>query len=162
MKRKRGLLFRLTGAVRSALIRVYIHGALIHRASANACSGICRKLIRFSIDIKALPLVWMDESTAHVKGLLRHSSKGITYEPHFIGRAQATKIVYLSEIYYYVFEKARVSVISSSVILNDKQVIIERVIGPDQSKFDFSSGHIIAHGGDTAVIRFDKSEGIRF
>ncbi|MEO6307307.1 MAG: glycosyltransferase family 61 protein [Nitrospiraceae bacterium] len=103
----------------------------------------------------------MDESTAQEKGLLRRGSEGITYGPHYIGRVQSTERICLPNIHYYVFERARVSVTSSSVILNDKQVVIERAIGPDQDKYDFAGGHIIAHGCDTSVVRLRKTEDIK-
>ena len=51
---------------------------------------------------------------------------------------------------------------SSSVILNDKQVIIDRVMGPDQKIYNFSAGHILMHEENTAVVRLlRKSENIQ-
>lgn len=158
MKRKGGLLFWAKNTLLRVLIRAYFHGALIHRASANAFFGLCRRLAHSPIDIWALPLVWMDESATHKKGLLRHGSKSVTYGPHYVGREQATENICLPDIHYYLFEKARVSAASSSVILNDKQVIIDRAIGPDQNQYDYAGGQIIAHGGDTAIVRLGKSE----
>lgn len=64
-------------------------------------------------------------------------------------------------MHYYVFERARVSAISSSVILNDEQVIIDRVMGPDQKSYNFSAGHILMHGENTAVVRLRKPEKIQ-
>lgn len=173
MKHKGGILLWVKGTLLWAMIRTlrrvliraliwaYFHGALIHRASANALFGLCRRLAHSSIDFLALPLVWMDESTAQEKGLLRHGTKGITFGPHYIGRAQSTESICLPDIHYFMFERARVSATSSSVILNDKQVIIDRAIGPDQIKYDYAGGQIIAHGGDTAVVRLGKSEAIK-
>jgi capsular polysaccharide biosynthesis protein len=103
----------------------------------------------------------MDESKSYEMGLLRHGTKGIACGPHYIGRAQSTESICLPDIHYYGFEMARVSATSSSVILNDKQVIIDRAIGPDQNKYNYAGGHIIAHGGDTAVVRLGKSEVIK-
>lgn len=161
MKRKSWLLLWATNTLLSALIRAYIHGAFIHRASANAFFSLCRRFVLSTIDIWALPLVWMDESTPHEKGLLRRGSKGITYGPHYIDRVQSTESVSLPNIHYYVFERARVSVTSSSIILNDKQVVIDRAIGPDQNKYDYSGSHILRHDGKTAVVSLDKSENIK-
>lgn len=162
MKHKGGLLHRVNGtllwALRRSLIWAYIRGALIHRESANALFSLCRRLAHSSIGIWALPFTWMDESATQEKGLLRRGSKCITYGPHFIGRMQSAENVCLPDIHYYMFENARVSVTSSSVILNDKQVIIDRAIGPDQIKYDYAGGQIIAHGGDTAIVRLGKSE----
>lgn len=157
MKHKGGLLSR----AKNTLLTTFIHGALIHKESANAFFSLCRWRSNSRINIKALPLVWMDESSANEKGLLRHGTMATIYGPHYIGRAQSTDRVCLPEIHYYLFACARVYVSSSSVILNDKQVIIERAVGSDQSKYDYAYGHIMAHGGDTAVIRFGKSEEIK-
>lgn len=157
MKRKGGLLFW----VKSTLLTTFIHGALMHRASANAFFSLSRWKSNSRVNIKALPLVWMDESKSHEKGLLRRGSQGITYGPHYIGRVQTAESVCLPDIHYYVFETARISATSSSVILNDKQVIMDRAIGPDQNKYDCAGGHIIAHGGDTAVVRLGKTEAIK-
>jgi len=159
MKHRNGLLFWVKDTLLAALIKAYIHGALIHRERANAFLRLLNRLIHSPIEICALPLVWMDEATPE-KGLLRHGSMGVTYRPHYIGLVQSTECVRLPDIHYYVFERARVSVTSSSVILNDKQVIIDRAIGPDQSKYDYAGGHIVAHGGDTAVVRLGKPENI--
>lgn len=152
-----------TASLRAKIIilQVVIHISLINRASANAIFSICRLVSNFRLNYRAYPLVWMDESNTHEGGLLRHGSKSITYGPHFIHQAQSTENVCLPDIHFYVFEKARVCATSSSVILNDKQVIIERAIGPDQSKYDFAGGHIIAHSGDTAVVHLGKQENIR-
>lgn len=134
--------------------------AYIHRGSANAFIGLCRKLSRTPINYWALPLVWMDEPSVHEKGLLRKGSMGFSYGPHYIGQVQSTVSVSQPDIYYFVFERARVSVTSSTVILNDKQVVIERAVGTDQTKSDYAGSHIVAHDGDTAVVRLDNSQHI--
>ena len=144
-----------------ALLTTFVRSAFVHTASANVFFSLCRWKSNSRVNMKALPLVWMDESTAQEKGLLRRGSEGITYGPHYIGRVQSTERICLPNIHYYVFERARVSVTSSSVILNDKQVIIDRAIGPDQDKYDFAGGHIIAHGCDTSVVRLRKTEDIK-
>jgi len=153
--------------IRHYLIIAFIHCGLIHRTSANAFFNTLFSLLRFmsnsliDVNMMALPLVWMDKSKSHKKDLLRHSSKGISYGPHYIGRMQSTENIFLPNIHYYIFKRARISVTSSSVILNDKQAIIDRAIGIDQTKYNFSSGHIIAHNRDTAVVRLNKAEGIK-
>lgn len=161
MRPKKGLLFWAKDHLLKIMIGAYIACALFHRASANAVFSLCRRLASSPIDIWALPLVWMDELTNYEKGLLRRGSQGIAYGPHHIGRAQSTENVCLPDINYYVFKRARVCVTSSSVILNDKQVIIERAIGPDQDKYDYAGSHILRLGGNTAVVRFGKSVDIK-
>jgi len=114
------------------LLRAFCYCGLIHRASANAVFNALFRLLRWAsnsfidIDVKALPLDWMDESKSYERGLLRHGSKGIAHGPHYVGRAQSTASVCLPDIRYYAFERARVSATSSSVILDDRQVIVDR------------------------------------
>lgn len=146
---------------RNALMTTLVRSPFVHAASANAFFSLCRWKSNSRFDIKVVPLVWMDESTVQEKRLLRPGSEGIAYGPHYLGCAQSTEKVSLPNIHYYVFEKARVSAASSSVILNEKQVIIDRAIGPDQNAYDFSGGHILAHGRDTSVIRLRKTEAIK-
>lgn len=154
---RRALIRTLTGT----LVRAYIHTALIYGASANAFFGLCFRLIHTPINICALPLVWMDKSKSHEKGLLRQGSKGITYGPHYIGQVQSAESVSLPDIHYYVYEKARVSATSSSVIINDKQVIIDGAIGPDQNKYDYAGSHILRHSEKIAIVPLGKSEVIK-
>jgi len=160
MKRKRGLFFWIKDKLLSVLIKALIQVAYIHRAGANVFFSLGSKLTTTPIDILALPLVWMDQSKFHEKDTLRRGANGIAYGPHFIGQEQSTESVCLPDIHYYIFEKARVSTTSSSVILNDKQVIIDRAIGPDHNKYNFTSGHIIGHSNETAVVSLGKQEDI--
>lgn len=63
MKRNSGLLFLVKSTLLRLVIKAYIQGALIHRASANALFSVCRWGINSPIDIVAIPLIgWMDES----------------------------------------------------------------------------------------------------
>jgi capsular polysaccharide biosynthesis protein len=160
MKRMGRLLIRLKNKLLKILLKACAQVALMDRRTGNAFLGLYCGLAHSLIDFRALPLVWMDGQTAYLGGLLRHGAQGIACSPHSIGGVQSTESVRLPDIHYYVFEKARVSAISSSVVLNDEQVIIDRAIGPDQDKYDYAGGHVVVHGGDTAVVRLGESVGI--
>lgn len=151
----------MLSGLKSALRTTLIRSAFDHTASANALFSLCRWNSNSRLNIKILPLAWMDEVTAQEKSLLRLGSEGIAYAPHYIGRVQSKERICLPDIYCYVFERARVSAASSSVILDEKQVIIDRAIGPNQPKYDFSVGHILAQSCDTSVVRLRKAEGIK-
>ena len=146
---------------KNALVTTFVRSPFIHTASANAFFSLWRWKSNSRLNMKILPLVWMDESTAQEKGMLRRGSEGIAYGPHYIGCAQSTERVCLPNVHYYVFERARVSAASSSVILNDKQVVIDRAIGPDQNQYDYAGGHILAHGCDTSLVRLRETEDIK-
>jgi len=151
----------LLSGPKNALVTTFIRSAFIHPASANAFFSFCRWKSNSRLNIKVLPLVWMDESSSREKGLLRRSSEGVAYGPHYIGCVQSTERIYLPDIHYYVFKRAHVSAASSSVILNEKQVVLDRAFGPDQNKYDFAVGHILAHDWDTSVVRLRKTEDIK-
>jgi capsular polysaccharide biosynthesis protein len=144
----RAMLLRVKIALITALIQRNVIGI--------AFFNLCRLMSNSRIDIRALRLVWMDETVAHENGLLRRGVEGTTYAPHYLGGVQTTESVYLPEIRYFMFERARVSATSSSVILNDEQVIIDGVMGPDQKSYNFAAGHILMHGENTAVVRLRK------
>lgn len=140
---------------------MFIRGALAHRASANAIFKLCSWKGDSRINVKAIPLVWMNQATAHAtEGLLRQGSQGIAFGPNYIDGLQSTESVRLPDIRFHVFRKARVSATSSSVVLHERQVIIDRAIGPDQDKYNYAAGHIIAHSGDAAIVRLGKSKDI--
>ncbi len=149
------------------LVTAAVHSGLIHRKISNVFFNSIFTFLhwlsnaRIDINMMALPLIWMDKSNSHQKGGLSNSRNGTAYGPRHIGRAQSTETVRLPAVHYFLFENARISVNSSSVILSDNQVIIERAMGPDQSEYDFSSGHIIAHSKHTAIVRLGIVEKIR-
>lgn len=111
---------------------------------------------------KVLPLIWLDKATDDEKGQLRPGHGGMAYGPRFVGGVPEAVPVSLPDINYYLFKKVRVSALSSSVIIEEKKIVIERAIGPDQLSYNFSAGHIRSHNQSTAVVnRCKKSEKIQ-
>lgn len=126
----------------------------------NAADKIYESL-HFLLFCKVLPLIWLDKATDYEKGLLRSAHSGMAYGPRFVGGVQEAVPVSLPDINYYLFKKVRVSALSSSVIINEKKIVIERAIGPDQSNYNFSAGHIRSHSQNTAAVnRSKKNENI--
>ncbi|MDX2479905.1 MAG: glycosyltransferase family 61 protein [Desulfuromusa sp.] len=133
----------------------------VNDCKSSLCFGrLCRWLFEKYTNRKVLPLIWMDAIEGHEKGILRCGKKNNSYGPHFVGGNQETSEVHLPDVNYHVFKKARISVLSSSVILNDDLVIIERANGPDQDNFNYSSGHILKNGIDSAVVRLGNYKSI--
>lgn len=115
------------------------------------------EFLHFLITTKRLPLTWMDEVVACSKGLLRRGQTCAAHGPCFLGGVQRTAEVSIPDVYYYVFNNARITVNSSSVIINESHAIVERVNGGDQSIFDYSSGHIFRHTKTSARVKKQKS-----
>lgn len=108
---------------------------------------------------KELPLIWLDKAKDYEKGLLRRGQGGMAYGPRYVGGVQEAVPVSLPDINFYLFNKVRVSALSSSVIIDEKKIVIERAIGPEQLSYNFSSGHIRSHNQNTAVVhRCKKNE----
>jgi len=100
-----------------------------------------------------LPLVWMDQSKADDKGCLRKGKNAFSHGPRYAdGRAQTITRIVEPDVYYRLFRNARVSALSSSVVLDDKQVVVERV-GNETHAFDYATGPLMMHGPGFAVIR---------
>lgn len=106
---------------------------------------------------KSLPLTWMDEVVECSKGLLRRGQRSVAHGPCFLSGVQRTAEVRIPDVYFYVFNNARITVNSSSVVINESHAIVERVHGGDQSIFDYSSGQIFRHSHTSARVRKQKS-----
>ena len=126
----------------------------------NFFSGLCSWMLRSYSNLKILHLAWMDEFEGHEKELLRRGKKNNSYGPHFVSKNQEISEVHLPDINYHVFKSGRISVLSSSVILNDELALVERATGSDHDNFSYSTGHILKHGIDSAVVRLGDFKSI--
>ena len=103
---------------------------------------------------KVIPIEWMDNEKESERRLLQRGGESLSWGPHYIdGSDQSTVKIILHDIYYRRFNKAIISACSSSVVLSEKKVLIERVGSGDQSKFSYAAGHIICHGKTNALVR---------
>lgn len=139
------------------MVLVYIPVALVHRASGNAIFRFCEWLLSSTVFFRALPVTWMDESTVGSGGLLRKGEAGMAYGPRYLDRGHSKERIELPELRFCVFERARVSTMSSSVVLGDARIIIERALGPDRENYRYSGAHILAHDARTAVVQLRNS-----
>ena len=100
--------------------------------------------------IKLLPVEWLDENETDLQKTLEPEEYGNSYGP-FINGSQTMEKVLLPAIKLYCFENACISATSSS-ILTDNKIIIERVEGIDVQRCNFASGHIFMHGQKSALV----------
>jgi capsular polysaccharide biosynthesis protein len=113
-------------------------------------------LNKFYDKIMLLPLEWLDENkTGFIKTLLPEIL-GFSYGP-FIHGFSRLKQVLIPAVNLYIFKNARISATSSSILLNYK-IIIERLEGVDPQKCCFVSGHVIMHGNNIALVNKRKTE----
>jgi hypothetical protein len=107
-----------------------------------------------------LPLVWMDQSKADEQGCLRKGKEAFSYGPRYAnGRKQAIARIAEPAVHYRLFRNARVSALSSSVVLDNEQVLVER-IGNETRAFDYSTDRLMMHGPDFAVILNNATESL--
>lgn len=67
-------------------VKITLIAALNQRnAIGIALFNLCRLVSNSRIDIRVMPLVWMDKSVAREIGLLCRGVKGTTYAPHYLG-----------------------------------------------------------------------------
>jgi hypothetical protein len=100
--------------------------------------------------IRLLPVEWLDENETDLQKTLEPEEYGKSYGP-FINGSQTMEKVLLPAIKLYCFENARISATSSS-ILTESKIIIERVKGVDVQRCNFASGHIFMHGQKSALV----------
>lgn len=101
---------------------------------------------------------WMDRYSSPYEGVLRDAYDGYAYSPWFVDKKKPNPInTNLPELKYRHFKKAKVSVVSSSVLLADESLAIERVGRYEQHGFDYSAGHILMHNGNYAIVQDETS-----
>lgn len=107
-----------------------------------------------------LPMKWLDTTTSRNSILLKNSEKGHSYCPKSIKGEITIKEVSFPNINYYKFRNSRINSNSSSVIIDDGIVFIERINSSDQDKFNYSSGQIRNHGLSSAIVQLGDAEHI--
>jgi capsular polysaccharide biosynthesis protein len=111
--------------------------------------GLVKKSYRHN---KLLPIAWLDENRTNFKITLDSQKRGYSYGPGVSGGIQRVEQVRLPAVNLYYFENARISVLSSSILLDNK-IIIERVEGVDVIRCDYSSGHVLIHNTQNALVQ---------
>lgn len=86
-------------------------------------------------------------------GLLKKGYQGFSYGPLDVGEFHQ-KIVSINhpDLHYRLFSMVKVSSLSSSVVVNNSLVLVEGVPG-HQTDYDYSSGHLIMHGEESAIVK---------
>lgn len=115
--------------------------------------GLVKESYRqFYRQLRLMPVEWLGENNSKGKKPLEQTELSYSFGPQNISGTQCVEEVQLPAVNLYYFENARVSVLSSSILLNNK-IIIERVEGIDVIRCDYSSGHVIMHDKESALVR---------
>lgn len=109
---------------------------------------------------KILPLSWMDQAATYDQGLLKKGESIVSTGPYYVNQGATQKEINAPDIFYRAFKNARVSAISSSIILNDQTCLIEQFIDIDQGDFDLSGGQLVMHGKKTALVKLGTAKHI--
>lgn len=108
--------------------------------------------------LELIPLVWMDQSNAESKGILQKGGEFFSHGPYFVkGDKQTVVKARTPDLYYRVFRNGRISAVSSSIVLNDEEILVERV-GNETKAFDYAAGHILMHGPSSAIVRIGGAD----
>ena len=115
--------------------------------------GLVKESYRqFYRQLRLMPVEWLDENNNEVKKTLEQAELSYSFGPQDISGTQWVEQVQLPAVNLYYFENARISILSSSILLYNK-IIIERVKGIDVMRCDYSSGHVISHDKESALVR---------
>ena len=122
--------------------------------------NIASSVTKSTRTLKELTVEWLDEKKEEVIMTLASEETGNSYSPKDIGGAQRVAHVQLPAVNLYHFENARISVLSSSILLDNK-IIIERVAGLEVKRCDYSAGHVRKHSQKSqksALVRILQTE----
>lgn len=133
-------------------LRMILRLALQRKPFAKALLGLYQSISSAGKDFRVLPVIWLDGLTTEKNALLRSGTPSLSFSPHFIGRAQLSEKVNLPDVCYHIFTNSKISPVSSSVIVDDKKIVIERAAVPDQNMHNYAGGHLRLHDGSHAVI----------
>lgn len=114
---------------------------------------IIKKFLYLFIFYKKIQIVWMDEAKDYELAVLSYGQTGIASNPIFYRRVNNIIEIALPNVIVCVFRNARISLVSSSVVMDENKIIIERILAPDQKIVNYSSGHIVDHSQEFAYVK---------
>jgi capsular polysaccharide biosynthesis protein len=95
------------------------------------------------------PVEWLDENKDNLRMTLESEKPTYSYGP--LKGSQRIEPVLIPSVNLYYFENARVCSTSSSILLDNK-IIIERVKGVDVERCDFTADYIYMHDQKMAMV----------
>lgn len=114
-------------------------------AAANTLAGLPRT------GVSRMPVDWLDTSTRAHRSVLADAESGVSWGPR-IGGVQPRVAVSLPAIELHEFANATVCATSSAVLLDDR-LVIERVPGIDPARGNYAGGFVVGHGRDSALVK---------
>jgi capsular polysaccharide biosynthesis protein len=111
-------------------------------------------------EFKILPLTWFDDEDRNAKKILREGIESCIYPPNFLGRCRTLESIITPSVYYAQYKNARVQITSSSVVVNDQKIVIERAEVIDREMHDYAQAHVLLHDQRNAVICLQNYENI--
>jgi len=136
------------------LIQYFVHRDRELSARLAALYGIASKPYR---RLMLLPIEWLDHKNTEIIKTLDSEEAGYSYGPKDIDGAQGIEQVQLPAVNFYYFENVRISVLSSSILL-DNSIVIERVNNVEVKRCNYRAGHLFMHGQKLALARNQQIE----
>jgi capsular polysaccharide biosynthesis protein len=119
------------------------------RLASPMASLLGRSHTRFR-GLRRVTMCWLDEDVRHRRMCLEPTQPSISFGPTIGGMCRQQPVI-LPNVHLYQFDDAVVSA-SSSSILCDGRLIVERVDGVDSHRCDFSADHLVMHGQGSAYV----------
>lgn len=113
------------------------------------------------VNVRLLPLRWLDEANAFKVHVFRPAMAGSVQGPRFTDRHTPAKAITLPEVALYHFRQAQVCSVSRAVVLASDEVVIERVPTAPATNADYAAAHLLHHGSKLALMRAGPAEPIQ-
>lgn len=108
--------------------------------------------------LKLLPLDSITRCKPLEQGVLMPSYKGYSHGPKcFLSAQQEISEIQHPDLHFRIFQNARVSAHSSSVVLGDKKLFLE-TLPESKVDIDYRAGHVFMHGVRAALVKVGKAE----
>lgn len=98
-------------------------------------------------------IVWLDQMEECKIKVFRQAKLGKVYGPDFCQKNTTIKPITIPEVALYRLLHGKISSINRSVIIDDEQVVIERVVTASLDNCDYSGGHLVRHGKKRSIVK---------
>ena len=105
-------------------------------------------------------IVWLDEMEECKIKVFRHEKLGKVYGPNFFEKNTTIKLITIPEIALYRLLHGKISSINRSIIMNNENVVIDRVVTASLNDSDYSGGHLVRHGKKRAIVKLFAEESL--
>lgn len=107
---------------------------------------------RTRLDLKRLPMRWLDEMHDHKVHVFRQRRPDHVQGPRLFGEDVPPVTIELPEVALYHFKQAQACSGLRCIVLREELLVIERVLTAAPGHADYSGSHVLYHNDDRALI----------